>query len=188
MPSAAYKTRVRGVGSGLLGSLCCPRLNQMAESAVLATVGCQNGFVAKVIARATKQVGAAPERVLAFLRDYDKSRPRILPGNYSAYRVEAGGEGDGSVIAYHFAAGGRERDYRLRVEEADGALLERDELSSFVSHWTVEPSSSGSTVTIESSWDGATGIAGIFEGFFAPLGLRRIYGELLDKLAVELSS
>jgi hypothetical protein len=142
--------------------------------------------VAKVIARATKQVGAPPEQVLAFLRDYREARPRIVTGNYSAYRVEAGGVGDGTVIAYHFAAGGRERDYRLRVEDVNGALVERDELSSFVTTWTVAPDGSASSVTIESSWDGAGGIPGIFEGLFAPLGLRRIYGEVLDKLAAAL--
>jgi hypothetical protein len=139
--------------------------------------------MAKVTARATKQVGAPPERVLAFLRDY-QSRPQIFTGNYTAYRVEEGGEGAGTVIGYHFAAGGRERDYRLRVEESGGGLVERDELSSFVSKWTVAPGSTGSAVTIEGSWDGAGGIPGIFEGLFAPLGLKRIYGEVLDKLAV----
>ena len=42
-------------------------------------------------------------------------------------------------------------------------------------------------MTIESSWEGAGGIPGIFEGLFAPLGLRRIYGEMLDKLAGALA-
>jgi hypothetical protein len=144
--------------------------------------------MARVVARASKQVDAPPERVMEFLRDYQTSRPRILTGNYSAYTVEAGGEGAGSVIAYHFAAGGRERDYRLRVEESGGELVERDDLSSFASRWTAEQSASGSTVSIESSWDGAGGVAGIFEGLFAPLGLRRIYGEMLDKLDVALAS
>jgi hypothetical protein len=137
----------------------------------------------KVTARATKEVAAPPERVLAFLRDYRDSRPRIFTDNYSAYRVEAGGQGAGTVIGYHFAAGGRERDYRLVVEEADGGLIERDGLSSFVSKWSVAPAPSGSAVTIEASWDGAGGVPGIFEGFFAPLGLRKIYGQVLSKLA-----
>ena len=139
--------------------------------------------MAKVSASATKQVAAPPERVLDFLRDYRNSHQRILTDNYTAYRVEQGGGGEGTVIGYHFAAGGRERDYRLRVEESDGALIERDELSSFVSKWTVAPDGSGSAVTIEGSWDGAGGIAGSFEGFFAPLGLRRIYAQVLEKLA-----
>jgi len=136
----------------------------------------------RVTARASRQVDAPPDRVAAFLRDYRTGRARILTDNYSAYRVEAGGDGPGTVIAYHFAAGGRERDYRLRVEEAAGALRERDELSSFVSTWTVAPAAAGSSVTLEGSWDGASGIAGIFEGLFAPLTLRRIYGQILSRL------
>jgi hypothetical protein len=142
--------------------------------------------MSRVTARASRQIGAAPDRVAAFLRDYRAGRARILTGNYSAYRVEAGGEGAGTVVAYHFAAGGRERDYRLRVEESEGVLRERDELSSFVSTWTVTPAAAGSDVTLEGSWNGAGGIAGIFEGLFAPLGLRRIYGQVLSRLDAEL--
>jgi hypothetical protein len=137
----------------------------------------------RVTARASKELAAPPERVLAVLRDYRTARKSLLPDNYTAYRVEAGGAGTGTVVGYHFAAGGRERDYRLRVEETDGGLREKDELSSFVSIWTVVPSGTGSTVTLEGSWEGATGVAGFFEGVFAPLGLKRIYGEFLGRLA-----
>ncbi len=72
----------------------------------------------KVKASASVQLEAAPDRVLSFLRDYRDNRPRILTDNYTAYRVEQGGKGDGTVYAYHFAAGGRERDYRLHVQRA----------------------------------------------------------------------
>lgn len=138
------------------------------------------------MARASAQLEAPPERVLAFLRDYRDNRPRILTDNYSAYRVEQGGKGEGTVCAYHFAAGGRERDYRLHVHEHDDALEEQDQMSSFRSTWSVAPAPGGATVTIESAWDGAGGIAGLFEGFFAPRGLRRIYDRMLDKLRAEL--
>jgi carbon monoxide dehydrogenase subunit G len=144
--------------------------------------------MATVTASATKAVDAPPERVLEFLRDYRAGRPRILTDNYSAYRVESGGHGNGTVIGYHFAAGGRERDYRLAVEEDGDGLSERDQLSSFVSRWTVAASGAGTEVTLESSWQGAGGIGGVFERTFAPLGLRRIYGEILEKLAGELSA
>jgi len=143
--------------------------------------------MATVTARATRSIDASAERVLEFLRDYREARPRILTGNYSAYRVEQGGHGQGTVIGYHFAAGGRERDYRLSVEEDGAGLFERDQLSSFVSRWTVAPEGSGAQVMLESSWQGAGGIGGVFERTFAPLGLRRIYGEMLDKLAGALS-
>jgi hypothetical protein len=143
--------------------------------------------MSKVVARASAQVPAAPDKVIEFLSDYRDSRERILTDNYSAYRVEQGGKGEGTVFAYHFAAGGRERDYRLEVHERSGGLEEQDQLSSFVSTWSVAPSATGSTVTIESSWAGAGGIGGIFEGLFAPLGLRRIYGQMLERLQGALS-
>jgi hypothetical protein len=143
--------------------------------------------MAKVIARSSRELAVAPEQVLEFLRDY-RERSKILTDNYSAYRVEQGGRGDGTVIGYHFAAGGRERDYRLRVQEAKGALQEHDELSSFVSIWSVAPAGTGSEVTLEGSWDGAGGIAGIFEGLFAPIGLRRIYGQVLERLAAAVGA
>jgi len=142
--------------------------------------------MAKVTASASKALGASPQRVLEFLRDYRHARPRILPSNYSVYRVEAGGDGGGTVVAYHFAAGRRERDYRLTVEESDGALRERDQLSSFVSTWTVAPNGAGADVALEGSWDGASGIGGMFEGLFAPRALHRIYVETLNRLAAEL--
>jgi hypothetical protein len=144
--------------------------------------------VGTVRASASKPINAAPEQVLAFLRDYRGARPRILTENYTAYRVERGGEGAGTVVAYHFAAGGRERDYRLDVQESDGTLYERDQLSSFVATWSVAPSADGSVVTIEATWDGASGIGGFFEGLFAPLGLRRIFGEMLDRLAAAVQT
>jgi Polyketide cyclase / dehydrase and lipid transport len=144
--------------------------------------------MANVTATATKTVDAPPARVLEFLRDYREGRPQILTDNYSAYRVEQGGEGPGTVIAYHFAAGGRERDYRLRVEDAGGVLHERDEFSSFVSTWRVEPEGVGSTVTVEASWQGAGGIGGVFERIFAPLGLRRIYADVLERLAAAVQT
>jgi hypothetical protein len=144
--------------------------------------------MATVTARATRAVEAPPERVLEFLRDYREARPRILTENYSAYRVEQGGHGAGTVIGYHFAAGGRERDYRLSVEEQGGGLFERDQLSSFVSRWSVAPSGAGAQVTLESSWQGAGGIGGMFERTFAPMGLRRIYGQVLDRLADAVSA
>jgi hypothetical protein len=140
-------------------------------------------LMATVTARASKAVEAPPEQVLAFLRDYREARPRILTENYSAYRVESGGHGDGTVIGYHFAGGGRERDFRMSVAEEDSGLSERDQLSSYISRWSVAPAGSGSEVTLEASWQGAGGVGGFFEKTFAPLGLRRIFGEQLDKLA-----
>ena len=143
--------------------------------------------MAEVRATAERAVAAPAETVFEFLRDYKDARPRILTENYQDYRVEEGGDGPGTVISYRFDAGRRARDYRLRVEVPDPGrtLRERDERSSFVTTWTIEPAAegAGSRVTVTSSWQGAGGIGGFFERTFAPGGLRRIYSEVLDKLA-----
>jgi Polyketide cyclase / dehydrase and lipid transport len=143
--------------------------------------------MATVTASATRAVDASPERVLEFLRDYRDGRPRILTENYTAYRVEQGGHGAGTVIGYHFSTGRRERDYRLSVEEDGDGLLERDQLSSFVSRWSLAPEGQGTQVTVEGSWQGAGGIGGVFERTFAPKVLSRIYGQMLDRLAAAVT-
>jgi hypothetical protein len=150
-----------------------------------------------VRASASKTLAAPPERVLELLRDYHR-RSEILTSNYTACRVEAGGDGDGTVFAYHFAAGGRERDYRLRVEEENGSLRERDQLSTFLSIWRVravgaeanggelDGAGAHSEVSIEVSWQGAEGVGGFFERVFAPLGMQRILSRVLQNLATRL--
>ena len=147
---------------------------------------CKNGVVALLMAAATDSVSASPERVREFLRDYRESRPKILTPEYHNYRVEEGGIGEGTVFAYTFTSPGRSRDFRLRVEETEEGLYERDERSTFVSNWTIDPTATGSSVTLEASWEGAGGIGGFFERLFAPMSLRRTYGKLLQNLAAAL--
>ena len=129
-----------------------------------------------VTASATKTVQASSEEVISFLSTLG-SRPKILTGNYTQVTVEPDG-----VLAYHFAAANRERDYRLTSVRSGTTITESDELSSFVNTWQVTPAGSGSEVTLTATWNGAGGIGGFFEGRFAPLGLKRIYGEILDNL------
>lgn len=146
--------------------------------------------MAEVHASAQRELDAPPERVLAFLRDYRTRRPRILTDHYHDYHVIEGGEGAGTIVGYEFVAGRRRRDYRLHVEDAGpDALRERDEHSSFASTWTVRPEGDGrSRVVLEARWSGAGGLAGFFEKTFAPLGLRRIYGQVLERLAAEVGT
>lgn len=158
----------------------------MKDRAGQAIRGAKMADVGLLMAAATKSVSASPERVREFLRDYRDARPRILTSEYRGYRVEEGGSGAGTVIAYTFASPGRSRDFRLRVEESDEGLFERDEESTFVSNWNVDPVATGSSVTLEASWEGAGGIGGFFERLFAPMSLRRTYSRVLDNLASAL--
>ncbi len=86
-------------------------------------------------------------------------------------------------------AGHRERvrNIRAQVSVADNVVTEKDANSSLVNTWTVAPAGSGSMVTLETTWQGAGGVKGIFEGIFAPLGLRKIQAEVLANLKRELA-
>lgn len=133
-------------------------------------------------------VGAKPEEVWAFLTDYRKKRPQILTSNFLNYTVEKGGSGAGTVISYRLHAANRERFYRMRVTEPSRGkvLKESDEGSSLVTTWTLTPieNNQQTRVQLATDWEGGKGIGGFFEKTFAPMGLRNIYKEMLDKLAV----
>ena len=70
-------------------------------------------------------------------------------------------------------------------------MIEKDANSTLVTNWTVAPAgAAGSSVTVKTTWTGASGIGGFFERSFAPGGLRKIQAEVLANLkgAVESTS
>lgn len=141
--------------------------------------------MAQVTVTAQREIGAPAERVRAAVADYAQTRRQILTEQFDDYRVEAGGHGPGTRAHWTLAAT-RKRVRDVLVDVADGGegrLVERDANSSMVTTWTVGPAGPDrSTVTIESTWNGAGGIGGFFERRFAPKGLRRIYDGVLANL------
>jgi hypothetical protein len=52
----------------------------------------------------------------------------------------------------------------------------------------VRPASDGaSTVAVRTTWKGAGGVGGFFERTFAPRGLQRVYGAMLERLEREVT-
>jgi hypothetical protein len=147
--------------------------------------------MSEVVATAERVVRAPAEQVRTALADYAVTRPRLLPEQFSDYRVEAGGQGAGTRVHWRFAATSkRVRDQDLEVTEpSSDSLRESDVNSSMVTIWTVLPVDAGvSTVRVRTTWNGAGGIGGFFERTFAPKGLRRIYDSMLERLDAELSA
>jgi hypothetical protein len=142
--------------------------------------------MAHIHVQAEQTVNARPEEVYAFLKDYTK-RPQILTDNYLNYTVEEGGIGAGTVVTYRLHAARRERGYRIQVSDpgTGQTLQESDTGSSLVTSWTITPIANNqqTRVQITSDWEGGKGVGGFFEKTFAPLGLKRIYTEILGKLA-----
>jgi hypothetical protein len=146
--------------------------------------------MSQVVATAEHVVRAPTEKVRAALADYEGARRRILPEQFSDYRVESGGTGAGTRVHWRFAATSkRVRDQLVEVAEPDAdTLVERDTNSSMVTTWTVGPADTGvTTVRVRTTWTGAGGIGGFFERTFAPKGLRRVYADLLTRLERELA-
>lgn len=143
--------------------------------------------MAQVRAVAEQSVAASSKQAFRAISDYH-GRVKWLPPAFSNYHVEEGGEGGGTVITYHLSTGRRERDYRMRVTEpARGReLVESDTLSSLVTRWAVSPQGSGSTVRIETTWQGAAGIGGFFERTFASRVLQKLYRDELSRLDTHL--
>ena len=133
---------------------------------------------------AARALGAPAERVYRLIADFDRHHPRFLPPAFSQFRVEEGGVGAGTVHSFRMTAGGRARSFRMRVEEPEPGrmLTESDERSSMVTTWAVTPEGSGCRVRIETRWQGAGGVGGLFERLFAPRVLRRLYADELERL------
>ena len=147
--------------------------------------------MSQVVATAERILRAPAEQVLAALADYAGTRARLLPEQFSDYRVESGGQGAGTRVHWRFAATSRRvRDQLLAVTQpTPETLVESDANSSMITTWTVSPADAGvSTVRVRTTWDGAGGIGGFFERTFAPRGLRRVYDEMLERLDRELAA
>ncbi len=145
----------------------------------------------QVVATAERVVTAPVDRVRSALADYEGVRPRVLPEQFSGYRVEAGGQGAGTRVAWRFAATSkRVRDQLVEVSQPDpDTLVETDTRSSMVTTWSVHPADAGlTTVRVRTTWNGAGGIGGFFERTFAPKGLRRVYDQILERLDAELAA
>ncbi len=142
--------------------------------------------MSKIEVKNERVVNAQPAKVYDVIKDYKEKRPLFLTPNFLDYQVEQGGNGDGTVVRYRLHAARRERPYHIQVNEAvkGQVIQERDTNSSLVTTWTVSPLESGqqSRVSVATEWEGGQGVGGFFERTFAPLGLHRIYDQMLDQL------
>ena len=140
--------------------------------------------MARNVVSAEAMVDAPPDTVYRYLADMRDHHPRFLPPAFSDFQVESGGVGAGTVTRFTMTAGGRAREYRMKVAEPEPGrvLTESDMDSSAVTTFAVSPRDGASLVRISTAWDGAGGIGGFFERMFAPRVLRAIYADELKRL------
>jgi uncharacterized protein YndB with AHSA1/START domain len=139
--------------------------------------------MAKVTASADRVIDARSDQVYSYLADQNQHQ-KFLPDAFSEFQVLEGGVGAGSVTRFKITAGGRTREYNMKVSEPEPGrtLVETDQGSSLVTTFTVTPEGEKSRVNITTNWDGAGGIGGFFERTFAPKAMHRLYLDELDRL------
>jgi hypothetical protein len=140
--------------------------------------------MATILVSAERTVDAPADAVYGYIADMREHHPRFLPPAFSDFDVESGGVGAGTITRFAVTAGGRTRQYRMKVAEPEPGrvLTESDTGSSLVTKTTVTPQGRKSLVQICTSWDGAGGIGGFFERLFAPRVMRGIYTDELARL------
>jgi uncharacterized protein YndB with AHSA1/START domain len=140
--------------------------------------------MASIVVSAERVIDAPADAVYRYVADMRDHHPHFLPPAFSDFRVESGGVGAGTITRFKVTAGGRTREYRMRVDEPEPGrvLTESDTGSSLVTTTTVTPRDSAASVHISTTWNGAGGIGGFFEKTFAPRAMRAIYADELERL------
>src|SRR6202035_5682628 len=140
--------------------------------------------MATILVSAERTVDAPADAVYGYIADMREPPPRFLPPAFSDFQVESGGVGEGTITRFTVTAGGRTRQYQMKVSEPEPGrvLTESDTGSSLVTTTTVAPRGGASLVRICTTWDGAGGIGGLFERVFAPRVMRAIYADELKRL------
>jgi uncharacterized protein YndB with AHSA1/START domain len=139
--------------------------------------------MAKITVERAGVIGAPPELTYRLIAD-DRHHQCFLPDGFSDFEVLEGGVGAGTVHRFKVTAGGRTREYTMRVDEPEPGrtISETDQNSSLVTRFDVTPDGERSRVRITTSWDGAGGVGGFFERLFAPRVMRRMYADELARL------
>lgn len=87
--------------------------------------------MARILISAERVVEAPAETVYGYIADMREHHPRFLPPAFSDFRVESGGVGAGTVTRFKVTAGGRTREYQMKVAEPEpGRVLTESDTSS----------------------------------------------------------
>jgi hypothetical protein len=132
---------------------------------------------------AERLIDAPAEVVYHCLADYQEHhRPDgFLPPAFSAFQVERGGVGDGTVISFNATLGGRTRRLTQTVSEPQPGRVLVEAGGGSQTTFTVEPEGGRCQVRFETLLE-ANGLAGVFTRLFAPRLLRPLYAEELARL------
>jgi len=140
--------------------------------------------MSKLSTSAEAHIDAPAELVLEIIRDFDGHHRRILPPAFSAFEVEQGGHGHGTIMRFRMTLGGRTTEERSLASEPEPGVIREQILGrDMVTTFRVVPDGDGAHATISTEWTPAGGLSGILERLFVPGMLRKVYVQELALLA-----
>jgi hypothetical protein len=142
----------------------------------------------RINAVASLLIDAQPSEVYALVTDYHVGHVLILPKEYLYdLRVEAGGQGDGTIISFRSRVLGVERENRARISELEPGrkYVENEVNEAFDTTYTFTPVNEGRQVRVEiaTNMKADPGFMGLMEQVFLPSILRRINEKELQLIA-----
>jgi len=143
--------------------------------------------MAELVASRSLVIRAPPRILHAILADYRVAHPAILPKRaFLSLEVEKGGTGSGTTFRLVMKAFGAVRTMRADVTEPNPGrtIVETDVDTGLRTTFELAPleGDAGTRVTFTTRWS-ARGLRGLFERWFAPAFLERLYAEELANLA-----
>src|ERR1700749_2269769 len=87
--------------------------------------------MAKIGVSAERAIDAPADAVYRYVADMRDHHPHFLPPAFSDFHVESGGVDAGTVTRFKVTAGGRTREYQMRVDEPEpGRVLTESDTGS----------------------------------------------------------
>ena len=118
------------------------------------------------------------------LADFTYAHPRLLPHTVRDYDVEAGGFGEGTIVACVADVRGHEHHFSFRVSEpiAGKVLTIYDHDARFTITWHLRDEGEMTTVSVEAEWIDDHWPMGIVGAWWSQIQLRRDLQHMLDRL------
>ena len=131
-----------------------------------------------------RSIAAPAADVYRYIADYRNHHPRFLPPAFTAFQVEQGGMGEGTIISYSVKAGGCTRAFHQQVTEPTpgSVLVESGTQSSEATTFTVSAEGAVSRVRIETRFADSGGVQGAVERLLAPRFLKPLFADELERL------
>ena len=137
----------------------------------------------KLHVRCERLVRQPSDFVHHLFADFVNHHPNFLPPSFGNVQIESGGYGAGTVYRFTQRSAGQTRAFKMVVTEPDPGriLIEQDQLSDLKTTFTFTPVGQQTRITLETDWESAGGLSGVLEAWFAPMLMRGLYRDELNR-------